>query len=136
MCSKAFASAFISYYLIKLVPLWGLTLLATNLVFLGPLVYSMNKELIDGQLNNANEIMQKQTSQVRGLAGQYTGKAQEHVSAYTKQASDQISGMIGSKKAPTSKDYPKTPANDPLPTAPQGEFGASANAQVPQPVVS
>lgn len=40
----------ITYFLIKVVPLWGLALIATNVAFLGPLIYIQNKEVIDAQI--------------------------------------------------------------------------------------
>jgi hypothetical protein len=50
-------SAFISYYLIKIVPYWGLALIATSLTFLVPLVYATNQELIDHHLRNASDAI-------------------------------------------------------------------------------
>lgn len=61
-------SAFISYYLIKIVPYWGLALIATTMVFFVPLVYTTNQELIDHHLKNASDAINAQTSQVRNVA--------------------------------------------------------------------
>ncbi|KAF2099291.1 hypothetical protein NA57DRAFT_38341, partial [Rhizodiscina lignyota] len=121
----AFFSAFISYYLIKWLPVWGLSLLATCLLYLCPLIYIQNKELIDAQLNQANDLMSKQAAQVREMTGQYTSKAGEQMRTYATQAQKQAQGLMGQAKQkagyaapaqdripPHESDFPKAPAND------------------------
>ncbi|KFY93846.1 hypothetical protein V498_04230 [Pseudogymnoascus sp. VKM F-4517 (FW-2822)] len=71
----ALFSAFISYHLVKIVPLWGLALIGTSVLFLGPLVYKTNRELIDGQIEQLSQIVNAQTTQVRQMASQHASNA-------------------------------------------------------------
>jgi hypothetical protein len=122
-------SAFISYYLIKIVPYWGLALIATTLTFLVPLVYATNQELIDHHLRNASDAINAQTNQVRNVAG----KQAEQISSIGKQyAGDytaKVQGILGSRSVsgsgPTkAPEFPSPPTEEPRKTA----------AQVPAPV--
>ena len=72
---QAFTSSFISYWLIKWLPLWGLALIFNTFVFLGPLIYLKNQEFIDAHLNHAKELASAQATQVRDMAAQHTGRA-------------------------------------------------------------
>jgi uncharacterized membrane protein len=90
----AFVSSFISYFLIKWLPLWGLTLLATSITFLAPLVYINNKELIDGQLNHASKLISTQANQVRDLAAQNTRQASESLRSYAGEYSQKAQELI------------------------------------------
>ncbi|PHH60774.1 hypothetical protein CDD81_1171 [Ophiocordyceps australis] len=88
----AFVAAFVLYHLAKLVPYWGLAIMATTVTFFVPLVYKSNQEVIDSQIKNASEMIGAQTAQFRNVAqkqanhlttvskqyaGDYTGKVQE-----------------------------------------------------------
>ncbi|CAM1511386.1 Fc.00g088990.m01.CDS01 [Cosmosporella sp. VM-42] len=88
--TAALVSAFISYYLVKLVPYWGLAVIGTTVVFMVPLVYTSNKELIDQQLQNASDIINAQTSQARDVAQKQVGQ----VSALTKQYAGDYTGKV------------------------------------------
>ena len=130
---QAFFSAFLSYYLIKFTPLWGLSLLATCVIYLGPLIYIQNQELIDAKLNQGHQIMSQQATQMRDMTGQYTGKAGEHFRNYAGQAQQQVSGLMGQAKSkagyapnapatssgPKASDFPTAPAAQPMPDAPK-----------------
>lgn len=87
-----------TYFLIKVTPAWGLTLLFTTLAYFVPLVYISNKELIDGHVQNAGNIVGQQTQQVRDLASQHTSKAMEASSATFKDYSAKAQGMMGQGK--------------------------------------
>jgi hypothetical protein len=80
---QAFLSAFISYYLIKFVPFWELSLLSTIVIYLGPLIYIKNKDVIDGQMVHASNVVSAQTAQIKGIAGERTSKGFESVKHYT-----------------------------------------------------
>src|ERR1700760_438182 len=54
---QAFVTAFLTYHLIKIVPFWGMALIATSVIFLGPLIYLENKEFIDGHLEHAGNVI-------------------------------------------------------------------------------
>ena len=88
----------LTYFLIKITPAWGLALLFTTLTYFVPLAYISNKELIDHHLNNASEIVSKQTQQVRELAGQHTSKASEMAQGAFKDYSARASDLVGTAK--------------------------------------
>jgi len=123
----AFISSFISYYLIKWLPLWGLSLIFTSVAFLGPLVYLQNKELIDAQLNHAGDLINAQASQVRDLAAQHTSQATEAIKGYTgdytQKAQDyigQVRGRANGSSTPVGRsEFPAAPKNEPFPNAPK-----------------
>lgn len=79
--AAACVAAFLAYYLVKLVPYWGLTVIATTVVFFVPLIYTTNQELIDQQLQSATDVINAQTNQVRDVTQKQIG----HVSDITKQ---------------------------------------------------
>ena len=107
----ACSAAFISYWLIKVVPLWGLSLIGTSIVFLGPLVYLNNKELIDSNLANAHEAVNSQTKQVKDLAGQHTARYSETAKQYASDYSAKAQGYIGTaRKAPETVQKPSAPS--------------------------
>jgi len=132
----AFLAAFISYYLIKIVPFWGLSLISTSLLFLGPLVYKTNQELIDHHLNNASNVINQQTEQVKTIAGQHAARASESTKAFVGDYSAKAQEMIGNargrsaspnitKSEPTFKkeNIPSSTYNaEDFPVAPKQEF--------------
>lgn len=135
----AFAAALVSYWLIKFLPLWGLSLIAVSTIYLGPLIYISNKEVIDQQLGNASQIVNSQANQVRDLAGHHAGRASSTVKAYAGDYTSKASNYIGSagrrsnspelsysssppkKSEPgsapkyTSSDFPHAPKQEPTP---------------------
>lgn len=142
----ACAAAFISYWLIKIVPLWGLSLISTSVIFLGPLIYINNKELIDGQLTQAQDIVNAQAAQAKGLAsyhtsqysetvkqyaGEYTAKAQEYIGharrpePTTSNGSKSMTEAKGTESEYSASDFPKAPNKEP---AAKDEFAPSAAA--------
>ncbi|CAI4212591.1 unnamed protein product [Parascedosporium putredinis] len=78
----AFVAAFLSYYLVKIVPYWGLAILGTTAAFMIPLLYTSNQEVIDAQLKHASDLVNAQTAQVRDAANKHTA----HVAELTKHA--------------------------------------------------
>jgi ankyrin repeat protein len=56
-------SAFLSYHLVDIIPLWGLP---TFLFFLGPLINKTNKILVDSQIDRNSQIVNVQTTQIHG----------------------------------------------------------------------
>ncbi|MCJ1359078.1 MAG: hypothetical protein MMC33_009078 [Icmadophila ericetorum] len=133
----AFVSAFISYWLIKFVPFWGLSLIATTSIYLTPLIYISNKEFIDHHLSNATDVVnaqakqvtdlanyhtQQATSTVKNLAGDYSAKAQEYIgNARGRSTSPELSSKIKSEPGLTaspsykSSDFPHAPKQEPTP---------------------
>ncbi len=126
--------AFLSYYLVKIVPYWGLALLGTTLAFAAPLIYSTNQELIDHHLKQANDVVNAQTAQLRSVAQKHTEQAtqitKEYLGDYTAKAQALIRGARGSETVPAAPA--KTEASlkaDDFPAAPKEDFKAAEAAQ-------
>ncbi|KAH7135871.1 Reticulon-domain-containing protein, partial [Dendryphion nanum] len=123
----AFFASFISYFLIKFVPLWGLTLIATTIAYIAPLVYIKNKEAIDAHLNRASTLASQQANQIKDLAAQHTGNAaktfQNYAGEYTQKAQSTINQYRGRSASPEVKKGPASPEikKEAFPVAPQHE---------------
>ncbi|EED21133.1 conserved hypothetical protein [Talaromyces stipitatus ATCC 10500] len=156
--SAAFVAAFLSYWLIKIVPVWGLALLGTSIAYLGPLFYISNREIIDEQVaqiqqlinaqaNHAKELANQQTARATGLmkqyANDYSSKAHEYI-GNRRSASPEVAKAPVSAPAPVVKtepvsptkfettDFPEAPKTEPLVDAPEPEPAASTeNKQEP-----
>ncbi|KAM3425068.1 Reticulon-like protein [Cercospora zeina] len=104
----AFSSSFLSYYLIKVVPTWGLLLFFTTVLYFAPLIYVTNKELIDEQLGNAQKIVSEQTEQVRSLAAENANKAWQATQSATKEYTAKAQEAIGQASAKTQETVAQT----------------------------
>lgn len=108
--TAAFFGAFLSYYLIKVVPFWGLSLISTSILFLAPLIYKTNQELIDHHVANASKVINDQTVQVKNLASKHAGAAAEStkslVGEYSGKAQELIGGARGRSVSPTLSAKP------------------------------
>lgn len=125
-------TAFISYYLLKLLPGWGFALFATSVTFLVPLVYTQNKEFIDSQYEHVSQVVDQQTQQLKSITAEQTSKGLDTVKAYTGDYANLASEYIGksrqkipmaatnggsqSSSAVKSDDFPQAPKTD-LPSA-------------------
>jgi hypothetical protein len=132
---QAFFASLISYFLIKFVPLWGLTLIATTVAYLGPLVYIKNKDVIDAQLNKAGSMATQQASQIRDLAAQHTGNAaktfQNYAGEYTHKAQETINQYRGRSASPdVKKEFPAAPKHEPSVPAPKEQIPAREPEQL------
>jgi hypothetical protein len=133
---QAFFASLISYFLIKFVPLWGLTLIATLVTFLGPLIYIQNKEIIDAQLEKGRQIASQQATQIKGLANQHAGNAAKTVQGYTQQytakAQETINQYRGRSTSPEvrKEDFPAAPKHDLA-----SEVDEKPITQTPQPAI-
>ncbi|KAI1333077.1 Reticulon-domain-containing protein [Xylariaceae sp. FL0255] len=119
--------AFLSYWLVKIVPYWGLGLIATTALFITPLIYTSNQELIDGQLQHASELLNSQTEQLRQVASKHTSQATEitkqYMGDYTAKAQSMIRGSSASPEpAPAQPSLKETD----FPAAPKEEFETEA----------
>ncbi|KAB5572739.1 Reticulon-domain-containing protein [Coniochaeta sp. 2T2.1] len=103
--AAAAITAFISYYLVKIVPYWGLSLIATTFLFFAPLVYKSNQEFIDEHLRQATEVVSSQTAQLREATqkttAQYTEVTKQYMGDYTAKAQELIRGRSSSPEART-----------------------------------
>ncbi len=133
----AFAASVISYWLIKIVPLWGLSLIGVSCIYLGPLIYMTNKDLIDEHLSNASNLVNQQAGQVRDLAGHHTARAHETVKAYagdyTSKAQEYIGNARGRSTSPEVTSS-KPMSNAPVKSEPGSEpkYGASDFPHAPK----
>ena len=114
-------------------PLWGLALIADSIIFIAPLIYIQNKELIDNHIANAGNVINDQANQVRELAAQHTGRAKEtmrqYTSEYTKKAQDFMGSSVSRQKAGLkTSDFPTTPKDEPV-----ANTTASKSEPQPQP---
>jgi hypothetical protein len=105
----ACVAAFLSYYLVKIVPYWGLALLSTTIVFIAPLVYKTNKELIDEQVKNMSDLVDAQTSHLRDVANKHTAHATELTKQYMGDYTAKAQQLLGGRSAPNPIPTP-TPA--------------------------
>jgi DNA repair photolyase len=100
----------ISYYLIKFVPVWGLSLISTSVLFLTPLIYKTNKEVIDQYLAQAADIANQQSEQVKQLAGHHVARATEttkqYVGDYSHKAQEMIQSARGRSVSPVASAKP------------------------------
>lgn len=133
--TAALFAAFLSYYLIKVMPFWGLALLADSVLFGVPLIYKTNQEFFDAQIENISHIVSQQTEQVKTLASQHAANVTEStkslVGDYSKQAQELISNARGrsvspalAKTTPVKIEKENVPAfkSEDFPAAPKEEF--------------
>lgn len=134
-------SAFISYWLVKVVPYWGLALIGTTVLFTAPLIYTSNQELIDHHLRNAQQLVNTQTEQLRQAAGTHTARATEitkqYVGDYTSKAQEMLRGKSASPQAaspaPAAPAAPAVKDSD-FPAAPKEDIKVEEPA-VPAPEI-
>lgn len=75
--------SFISYKLVRYIPLWGLALIGTILAFVLPLVYLRNQEVIDKHISQAQSLAAEKAALARETANQHIGVATERAKAVT-----------------------------------------------------
>lgn len=118
--TAAFFAAFISYWLIKFTPIWGLTLIATSTLYLTPLIYKSNQEFIDAHLENASNMVNSQATQVKDLTahhvGRYSETAKQYAGDYTAKAQNYIGSARGQATSPKVDN--SIPANAPKKSEP------------------
>ncbi|CAG8364477.1 unnamed protein product [Penicillium salamii] len=102
----AFTAAFTGYWLIRFVPFWGLAVVAVTTTYFAPLIYISNREIIDEQIANAQEIINAQTNQLCDLAGERTSQATGLMKQYVGEYSSKAQGYIGSRRS-TSPEVTK-----------------------------
>lgn len=130
----AFTAAFLGYWLIRFVPVWGLSVIAVTTAYFGPLVYISNREIIDEQIKNLQDIITAQTNQLKDLAGertsQATGLMKQYVGDYSNKAQEYMGRRSASPemaKAPVpvkpepvsepaikTEDFPEAPNAEPV----------------------
>ncbi|KAK3339409.1 Reticulon-domain-containing protein [Neurospora tetraspora] len=133
-------AAFFAYYLVKIVPYWGLALIGTTIAFLGPLVYKTNKEVIDAQLHRASEIIGAQTAQLKTVAQQNTEKATQLTKQYVGEYTAKAQTLVGLHGEEHTNGHANTHANKSelrdadFPPAPRADIKTELAAPI-EPVV-
>jgi hypothetical protein len=98
--------------LIKILPFWGLSLLAVTIAYLGPFVYLNNQEIIDAQIENVRQMVGSQANQLKDLAEERTYHATGVVKQYVGDYSNKAQEYIGRRSA--SPEVAKGPAAGPV----------------------
>ncbi|KAK0382161.1 hypothetical protein CPAR01_04902 [Colletotrichum paranaense] len=129
--AAAFIGSFIAYYLVKIVPFWGLSLIATTALFMVPLLYTSNQELIDAQLNRAGEVINQQTNQFRTVASKHTAEAtnitKQYMGDYTAKA-QQLLGRRSASPEAVSKPARVPSADTAIPSVEEKDFPSAPKA--------
>ncbi|GAO18160.1 hypothetical protein UVI_02036580 [Ustilaginoidea virens] len=133
-------AAFISYHLVKLVPFWGLSIIATTVAFFVPLIYKSNKELIDHHIKNASDAINAQTTQVRIVAqkqaDQLTAMGKQYAGDYTGKVQEMLRGRSSPAPGPKPKQpTPAAPVKEPEFPAPPTEEPKAKQVAEPEGVV-
>jgi hypothetical protein len=138
--AAACLGAFISYYLVKIVPYWGLALIATTTLFFVPLIYTSNQELIDQQLKHAGDMINAQTHQIRTVVEKQTEQATQITKQYMGDYTAKAQSLIHSARG--EEPHHAEPAIKPtdFPAAPKDDFknvepAASVEKQEPEPLI-
>lgn len=123
--AAAFVGAFLSYYLVKVMPLWGLALTAVTTLFLAPLIYTSNQELIDHHLKQAGDVINDQTHQLRSVASKHTAQATDLTKQYMGDYSAKAQELLGRRSAsPEAVSKPAPPA-EPISSIDEADFPAA-----------
>ncbi len=107
-------------------PYWGLALIGTTVLFIAPLVYKTNKELIDQQLQQATDLVNAQTNQLREVANKHTAHATEVTKQYMGDYTAKAQQMLGGRSTKTSvASAPAAPTTDPKTLYSETDFPAA-----------
>ncbi|KAL2003740.1 hypothetical protein VTN02DRAFT_2505 [Thermoascus thermophilus] len=105
----AFFAAFTSYWLLKILPLWGLSLIAVTIAYMGPLVYINNREEIDARIAHIQSLINAQTNEVKDLASQHTARAKVVVKQYVDEYSNKAHELVRTRRS-ASPEMAKVPS--------------------------
>jgi hypothetical protein len=109
-------------------------LISTSVIFLTPLIYKANQELIDHHIKNASNVINSQTEQVKQLASHHAARATETTKQYAGDYAARAQEMIGSRSrsvsptitkaepAPIKKENVPAYQSEDFPAAPKEEF--------------
>jgi len=114
LTAAAGMSAAIAYGLIKFVPLWGLSLIATSIAYFAPLIYIKNQELIDSHLDHATTVVNTQAAQVKELTAHHTARATEAAKGYASDLTARASDLVAQAKGASINSAPAPPKTEPI----------------------
>lgn len=132
-----FVAALLSYWLIKVVPFWGLSLIAVSCIYMGPLIYMTNKELIDHHVKNASDVANAQANQLKDLAGHHTARAHETVKSYAGDYSAKAQEYMGNARGRSTSpevNSSKPTSDAPVKSEPGSDLSASDFPHAPKQV--
>ncbi|KAI8954089.1 Reticulon-domain-containing protein [Xylaria longipes] len=127
--TAAAVGAFLSYFLVKIVPFWGLALIGATVLFFVPLIYTTNQELIDHYVQEGSDILNSQTEQLRQVASKHTSQATEitkqYMGDYTHKAQMMLHRGGSASPEPTPKPAPLSNIKETdFPEAPKQDLGS------------
>ncbi|PWW74571.1 hypothetical protein C7212DRAFT_209511, partial [Tuber magnatum] len=142
----AFFASFIGYFLIKYIPFWALLLLTTITAFTAPLIYLQNQEVIDEQIQWANEYANAQLANGRQMAEKYIDDASMRARATATELTQKVQSYAGKKSPTTEKSQASSlsennsPAHE-FPDAPKSDIPAvdgesDVKAAAPEPILA
>lgn len=114
--------------------------MGTCVMYLAPLVYIKNRELIDGQVEHMTDVVSSQAHQLRDITVHHASAASETVKSYAEEYTHKAQEYMGQKK--TSSDFPTAPSSEPTPLVAHSEpvYSPQAatvpSAAVPEPPAS
>lgn len=76
-----------------------MALIAVTTTYFTPLIYISNREFIDEQITNYQEIINSQTNQLRDMAGERTSHATDLVKQYVGEYSSKAQGYIAHRRS-------------------------------------
>ncbi|PGH23614.1 hypothetical protein AJ80_02395 [Polytolypa hystricis UAMH7299] len=117
----AFTAALSAYWLVRFLPLWGLALIAVTIAYLGPLIYINNKELIDSQIHQIQDVVNTQATQVKEMAEQQTAQATDIVKHYVEDYRHKAGEYMGSVRGSPAPSSPTTEKAVPIKQEPVEE---------------
>jgi len=75
-----------------------MALITTSVIYLAPLIYLQNKEVIDRNLEQAGNVLSSQAKQAKDLTAQQTSKGFESLKQYTGDAAAKTQELVGSAR--------------------------------------
>ncbi|KAL2754449.1 hypothetical protein ACRALDRAFT_1063282 [Sodiomyces alcalophilus JCM 7366] len=121
----AFVGAFLAYHLVKIMPFWGLAVTAVTTLFVVPLVYTTNQELIDNQLKHMGDIVTEQSQQFRSIASKQTAHATDLTKQYMGDYSAKAQELLGRRSAsPEAVPKPEPGPAEPTANVNEADFPA------------
>jgi hypothetical protein len=104
--------------------------------FLAPLVYTQNKELIDGHIDHAGNVINAQANQVRDIAAQHTSQASETLRSYAGEYSQKAQQLINEARGKATNGSAGNPVETTdFPNAPKTEPAPKTSVPVAQPAI-
>lgn len=107
-------------------------MIGVTVAYFAPLIYISNKEIIDGQIDNVQNIISSQAHQLKDMAGEHTAHATGLVKQYVGEYSAKAQEIVGHRSA-ASPEMEKAPAAEKA--APAASTALDTEPIVPQPVM-